>query len=122
MVQEKAFRNLKKNSGRCFHNGPLFVSVDSFGSLPASQDSSASSIVATPHWGDCSFSDDLTSDGISATGCPQRFAHWATVSLAPPGHTLALRFVCGWLESGAGGFSDADVKERKDFNPMPEGE
>ena len=35
---------------------------------------SASSIVATPHCGACSFSDDLTSDGISATGCPQRFA------------------------------------------------
>ena len=43
-----------------------------------SQDSSASSIVATPHCGACSFSDDLTSDGISATGCPQRFAHWGT--------------------------------------------
>ena len=43
----------------------------------------------TVHWtvfrafrthGACSFSDDLTSDGISATGCPQRFAHWADAS------------------------------------------
>ena len=45
--------------------------------------SSPRSPLKTVHWtvfrafrthGACSFSDDLTSDGISATGCPQRFA------------------------------------------------
>ena len=34
----------------------------------------AISMVATPHWGDCSLSIDLTSDEISATGGHQRFA------------------------------------------------
>ena len=76
-------RNLNRRSRFCCRLNPLLVSIDSFRSLPAMQDSSASSIVATPHWGDCSFSDDLTSDGISATGCPQRFAHWATAPFAP---------------------------------------
>ncbi len=41
---------------------------------------SASSIVATPHWGDCSFSDDLRIDEISATGGHRFFA--------PAGETL----------------------------------
>ena len=41
---------------------------------------SASSIVATPHWGDCSFSDDLRIDEISATGGHRFFA--------PAGKTL----------------------------------
>ena len=36
----------------------------------------ASSMVVTPHWGDYSLSDDLTSDEISATGGPQRFARY----------------------------------------------
>ena len=72
------------------------------GSLPTSQDDSASSIVATPHRGDCSFSDDLISDGISATGCPQRFAHWDTAYLAPQGLTFTSQpFSCpllsGWV-------------------------
>ena len=34
----------------------------------------AISMVATPHWGACSLSIDLTSDEISATGGHQRFA------------------------------------------------
>ena len=47
---------------------------------------SASSIVATPHCGACSFSDDLTSDVISATGCPQRFAPLGHRFLRSPRH------------------------------------
>ncbi len=43
-------------------------------SIGESNPCSATSIVATPHWGDCSFSVDLTSDEISATGGRQRFA------------------------------------------------
>ena len=49
---------------------------------------SATSIVATPHCGACSFSDDLTSDGISATGCPQRFAPLGHRFLRSPRHAL----------------------------------
>ncbi len=62
---------------------PLFVSIDSFGSLPAAPDSSAFSMVATPHWGDCFLSNDLTADESPATGSRQRFVHRASASLAP---------------------------------------
>ncbi len=68
-------------------------------SLPAAQDSSASSIVATPHRGDCFFSDDLTSDGISATGCPQRFVHWADASFVCPAFAVTSAkalTACAW--------------------------
>ncbi len=45
-------------------------------------------MVATPHWGACFLSIDLTSDEIFATGDRQRFVlrqmtHWVTASLTP---------------------------------------
>ena len=89
-VTEGQFRNLKGRA-KPLERAMLFLSVRirarTAGGIPASRTAhdrtpgrfclrqmSASSIVATPHCGACSFSDDLTSDGISATGCPQRFA------------------------------------------------
>ena len=44
-----------------------------FSTLLGSWRTSSFSIVAAPHRGDCSFSNDLTSDEISATGGCQRF-------------------------------------------------
>ena len=49
----------------------IVVSLSSASSIDAL---TAISMVATPHWGDCSLSIDLTSDDISATGGHQRFA------------------------------------------------
>ncbi len=64
-----------------------------------SANGSASSIVATPRWGDCSFSDDLTSDEISATGCPKRFVHWADASFVCPAFAVTSAkalTACAW--------------------------
>ena len=54
---------------RCFSPaGGLDLPATSIGAL------TTISMVATPHWGACSLSIDLTSDEISATGGHQRFA------------------------------------------------
>ena len=69
-------RAMRKNNGcRCDigkvrqsgRNRPLLSSRHKIGSP-------AFSIVAVPHCGNCSFSNDLTSDETSATGGRQRFA------------------------------------------------